>query len=115
MFSLRLFLQNHSPILSWYDLPAEVRGVFAPPNGILVRSECFLADRERRFRFELTEQIADGLPLVCHKADVVIIQDWGLLTLVRLSSGRGKLPRVIGLKPAGIVAASLVPTRKGKA
>jgi hypothetical protein len=111
MFSLRLFLQNHSPIYTWHDLPPEVRGVFAPPNGILVRSECFIADPQRRYRFELSVLAPDGQQIT-HKADVVVIQDWGLLSLLRFGRAKSAAPRVLGLRPEDIVAAAYVPARR---
>jgi hypothetical protein len=112
MFSLRLFLPNHSQIHTWEELPAEVKAVFAPPNGILVRAECFIADPQRCYRFELSERGAEETTPITHKADGVVIQNRGLLTLICLGRGKRQLSWVLGLRTESIVGAAFVPNGK---
>lgn len=112
MFSLRLFLLNHSPVYAWKDLPAEFRAGFAP-NVLLREAECFVADaRHRRYRFELIEAASGDAEPARHRADVVILQSWGLMTLVRLGARPGSPARFTGLRDTVIVSAAYVPKRR---
>jgi hypothetical protein len=43
---------------------------------------------------------------------VVILQGWGLLTLVKRATRRGGVPRVLVLRPEVIVAGAYMPCHK---
>lgn len=104
-FSLRLFLLNHSPVYSWEELPEDVKSLFAPLNGSLARAECFVADpKHRRFYFEILQ--GDMLKPRRHKADVVILQGWELITLIAYGQKNGRAPQSIGLLSTTIEGAS---------
>lgn len=112
MFSLRLFLLNHSSALAWRDLPPEWRAGFSP-NVLLREAEWFIADAaERRFRFELTEQGSAESGPVRHRADMVVLQSWGLLTLVRLGGGGAGPTRFTALRDSVIISAAYVTRRR---
>lgn len=117
MFSLRLFLLNHSPLYAWKDLPPDLREHFAL-NALLKHAEFFMADPRRRlFQFELVEEspIADAVESPRHRADIVILQSWGLMTFVRLGAGPKQPPEFTGLRDNVIVSASYVARRKPRA
>jgi hypothetical protein len=104
-FSLRLFLLNHSPVYSWEELPADVKSLFAPLNGSLARAECFVADlKHMRYYFEVA-QSGQAKP-TRHKADVVILQGWELITLVTYRQKNGRAPQSIGMLSTTIEGAS---------
>lgn len=116
-FSLRLFLLNHSPVYTWTQLPKEARELFAAPNGSLVRAEFFMADAERRrFRFELWQRVGIELQPLAerrrHKADIVVLQDWELVTLISLSSRPGRSPRSTSVRAGTIESAAYVARSK---
>jgi hypothetical protein len=113
MFSLRLFLLNHSPVYAWRDLPGDLRQCFPEPNVMLLHAECFVADPRRRlYRFELMEAgVGESAP-VRHRADVVIMQSWGLMTLVRYGVRPESPARFVGLRDTVIVSAAYVARRQ---
>ncbi len=117
MFSLRLFLLNHSPLYAWKDLPSDLREHFAQ-NALLKHAECFMADPRRRlFQFELVEATPStgAAEPPRHRADIVILQSWGLMTLVRLGAGPRQTPEFIGLRDTVIVSAAYVAREKPRA
>jgi hypothetical protein len=104
-FSLRLFLLNHSPAYSWEELPAEAKSLFTSTNGSLARAECFVADPSHRgFYFEILQ--SDPPKLRRHKADVVILQGWELITLVTYRQKNGRAAQSVGLLSTTIEGAS---------
>lgn len=104
-FCLRLFLLNHSPIYSWEELPEEVKSLFTSVNGSLARAEFFVADfKHKRFYFELLQS---GQPKPRrHRADVVILQNWELVSLISYGQKGGRAPQSIGLLSTTIEGAS---------
>lgn len=112
MFNLRLFLLNHSAVYAWHNLPVEVREHCPQPNPMLLHAECFVADQKRReYCFELLEAVKGEAEPVRHRADVVIMQSWGLTNLARYGARAGRAARFTGLSDTVIVSAAYVGRR----
>lgn len=116
MFNHRLFLHSFISVLRREDRPGDVHDYFGETNALLRQAGCFVADSERgRRSFKLAEKRAGAARR--HRADVVIVQPWGLPTLVKRAANGGWASRAWVLRSEATTDGVYAPrtTRGGRA